>query len=65
MEVKSGNREVNLSQKRRRSGPRAIHLMVTRLGEGLYKIEADEPLENGEYSLSPSDSNRAFCFQIY
>ena len=65
MEVKNGNREITMSQKRRRNGPRPIHIMVTRLSGGLYKIEADEPLENGEYSLSPSDSNRAFCFEVY
>jgi hypothetical protein len=44
---------------------RPIRLNVTRLDENLYKIEVDEILENGEYSLSPVDSNQVFCFQIY
>lgn len=65
LDVKNGQREVTLSEKRKRGGPRPIHTLVTRLGGNLFKIEADEPLENGEYSLSPNDSNRVFCFQIY
>jgi hypothetical protein len=64
MDVKGGNREVSFSG-RRRGGNRALHLQVTPLGGHLYKIEADEPLENGQYTLSPSGDNRAFCFEIY
>jgi hypothetical protein len=64
MDVKGGNREVSFSG-RRRGGNRALHLAVTPLGGHLYKIEADEPLENGQYALSPSGDNRAFCFEIY
>jgi hypothetical protein len=64
MDVRGGNREVSFSG-RRRGGNRALHLAVTPLGGHLYKIEADEPLENGEYTLSPSGDNRAFCFEIY
>src|ERR1700730_3252111 len=47
LDVKNGQREVKLSQKRKRGGPRPIHTLVTRLGARLFKIEADEPLENG------------------
>jgi hypothetical protein len=61
LEVKGDHREIKLGG---RHG-RPLRLTVTPLGNGLYRIEADEPLENGEYSLSPSDSNQAFCFQIY
>jgi hypothetical protein len=42
-----------------------LRLNVTRLDENLYKIEVDEILENGEYLLTPPDSNQVFCFQIY
>jgi len=28
-------------------------------------VEANEMLENGEYSLTPSGSNQVFCFQVY
>ena len=63
LEVKGGNREVSLSTGKRRS--RFLHLAVTPVGGHLYKIEVDEPLENGEYALSPSGDNRVFCFEIY
>ena len=65
LEVKNGNREVSLSSKTRRSSTRPLHLMVTKLNDRLYKVEADEPLDNGEYAISPSGDNRVFCFQIY
>jgi hypothetical protein len=65
LEVKNGQREVVMTQKRRHSPAGPFHLMVTRLGDRLYKIEVDEPLENGQYSLSPNGSNRVFCFEIY
>lgn len=65
LEVKGGNREVSFSTGRRRGGSRFLHLQVTPLSGHLYKIEVDEPLENGEYALSPSGDNRVFCFEIY
>jgi hypothetical protein len=65
LDARNGRREISLTQKRRRNGVRPLHLLVTRLADRLYRIEADEPLENGEYALSPSDSNRAFCFAVY
>jgi len=64
-EVKNGHRELTLVQKRRRGGPRPVRLSVTKLERGLYKLEASENLENGEYGLSPSGSNQVFCFAIY
>lgn len=65
LDVKNGQREITMSQKRRRGGARPLHVLVTRVADRLYRIEADEQLENGEYSLSPNDSNRVFCFSIY
>jgi hypothetical protein len=65
MEVKGGNREVSLSSNRRRGGSRALHLAVKPLSGHLWRVEVDEPLENGEYALSPSGDNRAFCFEVY
>jgi hypothetical protein len=63
-EIKSGHRELTLSGKRR-NGPKALHLSVTKLDRGLYKVEAAEVLENGEYALTPNGSNQVFCFQVY
>jgi hypothetical protein len=65
LEVKGGNREVNLNSSRRRGGSAALHLAVRPLGGHLYRVEADEVLEDGEYALSPNGDNRAFCFEIY
>ena len=65
VEVRNGAREVSFSEKRKKGGGRAIHLTVLPLGGKLFRVEAGEALEEGEYCLSPSDSNRVFCFQIY
>ncbi len=65
VDVKNGHREVNMSQKRTRTGPRALRLSVTRLDKDLYRIEASETLEDGEYSLSPTGSDQVFCFEVY
>ena len=63
-EVKNGRRQLTLSKKRsEKSGP--FHLSITKLDKDLYRVEADEALENGEYSLSPSGSNAVFCFQVF
>lgn len=64
LDVRNGNREVTLAGKRK-GGSRPLHLMVTRLTDRLYRVEADEPLENGEYAISPSGENRVFCFTVY
>jgi hypothetical protein len=64
LEVKGGRREITINQKKRK-GPRPLRILVTRLADRLYRIEASEMLENGQYSLSPADSNRAFCFEVY
>ncbi|SRR5579871_459858 len=62
-DIKGGNREVSLGSGKRRN--RALHLMVTPLTGHLYRIEADEVLENGEYVLTPNGDNRVFCFSVY
>ena len=65
--VKNGNREVVIPSagKRRRDGPRPLRLSVSRLEGSLYRIEANQWLDNGEYCLSPSGSQQVFCFQVY
>jgi hypothetical protein len=63
-EVKNGRRELTLQQKRSRNN-RPLHMQVTRVEPGLFRIEASETLENGEYGISPAGSNRVFCFQVY
>ena len=65
MDSKGGRREVFFPQKKRKDVPRPFHITVTRLAPGLFRLEANEPLENGEYSLTPAGSNTVFCFQVY
>ena len=65
LEVKNGNREVSVSTKSRKGSSRVFHLRVTRLAEHLFRVEASEALDNGEYALTPSGDNRVFCFQVY
>jgi len=65
-DVKNGVRTLALSSGRHgksSSGP--FHLAVTKIGDRLFRIEVQDMLENGEYSLSPTGSNIAFCFQVY
>ncbi len=64
-EVKNGHRELTMVQKRTRGGPRPLRLSVTRLEGKLYRVEADEELENGQYGISPNGSNAVFCFEVY
>lgn len=64
MDVKGGHREVRISARKGR-GSKALRLTVTRLDRGLYKLEASEPLENGQYALSPSGVNHVFLFEVY
>ena len=64
LEVKDGHRELTISE-RGRGGARPLKMSVTRLDGRLYRVEAAEMLDNGQYCLSPNDSNRAFCFEIY
>ena len=65
-EIKGGRRELAIGKGgKRKGGARALHLSVNKLDGRLYKVEASEPLDNGEYSLSPNDSNKVFCFEVY
>jgi hypothetical protein len=61
LQSKGGQREV-LIRRKNKLVAHPIRLNVTRLDENLYKIEVDEILENGEYSLSPTDSNQDVLF---
>jgi len=64
--VKNGNREVTIpSNPKKRREMRPIKLSFTKLETGLYRLEVNEELENGEYCLSPSGSMQVFCFQVY
>jgi hypothetical protein len=61
LESKSGHREVTTGKK----GADPIRLQVKPLGNNVYRIEVYDELEAGEYSLSPNNSNTAFCFAVF
>ncbi len=62
LDSKGDHREIVFSQKKQ---PKPIRIDVNRLSGNLYRIEVDESLDPGEYSLSPEGSNRVFCFQVF
>jgi hypothetical protein len=64
MEVRGNNRTLQIS-KSKKDSRRPLFLMVTPLASGLFKVEVNEPLANGEYCLSPEGSNQVFCFAEY
>jgi hypothetical protein len=64
-DVKRERREVTFTLKGGKSGSHALRLTVTRIEGKLYRLEANEALENGEYSLSQDGSDQVFCFQVY
>jgi hypothetical protein len=64
-DVKNGRRELVMSNRRKGGSGKPYRMAVTRLGNNLYRIEASETLENGEYSLSPEGSNQVYCFEVY
>jgi hypothetical protein len=63
--TKTGKREVLINHKKPKNVPRPIYVTVTKLDDKLYRLEIDEPLENGEYALSPDESDLTFNFAIY
>jgi hypothetical protein len=62
LDVKGGHREILFGS---RKSPKPIVITVTHLDGNLYRIESDESLEPGEYSLSPEGSNQVFCFAVF
>ena len=64
LEVRNGRREVAFSRKKRKTA-HPIRLSLHPLGESFYRMEIDETLENGEYSITPAGSNQVFCFAVY
>ncbi|MGA3019364.1 MAG: hypothetical protein ABSF62_19740 [Bryobacteraceae bacterium] len=63
LESKDGRREIFFPAGK---PPQAIRIVVTKLSsDGLWKIEVDESLEPGEYSLRLEGSAQAFCFQVF
>ncbi|MCU1235613.1 MAG: hypothetical protein JWP63_3580 [Candidatus Solibacter sp.] len=62
LESKNGHREITFAPKK---APKAIRMEATRISDKLFRLEVEESLEPGEYSISPEGSNKVFCFQVY
>jgi hypothetical protein len=60
LDSKNGHREITIGKK----GAEPIRLQVKPLEGKLYRIEVYDEIEPGEYSLSPNNSNTAFCFEV-
>lgn len=65
MEVVKGHRETAFPRKPGKRGPRPRYLTFDRVNDNVYKLEANEYLENGQYCLTPQGANDVFCFEIY
>lgn len=63
-EVKDGRRQVVISGKRSKSS-QPIPIIVSTIEQGLYRIEANQYLEDGQYGLSPEGSDLVFCFEVF
>jgi hypothetical protein len=64
-DVRNGQREIVLTGKKKKAANRQYHLSLRTYEGGLYRVEAAEALEAGEYSISPEGSNTSFCFSVY
>lgn len=62
---RSGARELAIPKKPKRDSPRPVRMTAAKLEGNLYKLEAQEFLENGEYCMSPQGVNAVFCFTVY
>jgi hypothetical protein len=65
MAVKGGARELAIPKKPKRDSPRPIRMTASKLEGNLYRLEAQEFMENGEYCMSPQGVNDVFCFAVY
>lgn len=63
-EVSKGRRQISIGRKRGK-GAKVFHTSVRTLAPGLFRVEAAQYLENGEYCLSPEGENIAFCFTVF
>ncbi len=65
MNSKGGSRELIISRKPKRDGPRQVRMTASKLEGNLYRLEVQEFLEEGEYCMSPQGANSVFCFAVY
>jgi len=65
MTVEGGQRVLSFPSKPGKDSPKPVYTIVTPLDRGLFKIEVNEFIDDGEYCLSPEGSNAVYCFSTY
>jgi hypothetical protein len=65
LDSKNGQREILFSRKKKIAAHPLIISVNKLSSDNIYKIEVNQSLENGEYSLTPEGSNQVFCFAVY
>lgn len=67
MESRGGQRTLLLPApgKRKKDSAQPIFMLVNPLAPGLFRVEVNEVIQDGEYCLSPEGSNQVFCFTAY
>lgn len=65
MTVEKGTRIIRFPDRPGKNSPKPVYLMVTPLEKGLFKVEVNEPIEDGEYCLTPEGVNTVYCFTAY
>lgn len=65
MTVDKGNRVIRFPERPGKNTPKPVFLMVTPLDKGLFRVEVNEPIADGEYCLTPEGENTVFCFTTY
>ncbi len=65
MTVENGQRTLVFPTKPGKDSPKPIYVVVAPLERGLFKLEVNEFIDDGEYCLSPEGSNTVFCFSTY
>lgn len=64
LESKNGRREIVFSKKKKQTA-RPVRSSVSQVEDKLYKLEVEDALDKGEYSITPKESNQVFCFRVY
>jgi len=64
LESKNGRREIVFSKKKKQTA-RPFRSNVSQVEDKLYKLEVEDALDKGEYSITPKGSNQVFCFRVY
>jgi hypothetical protein len=65
MTVDKGNRVIRFPERPGKNTPKPVFLMVTALDKGLFRVEVNEPIGEGEFCLTPEGENSVFCFTTY